>query len=153
MTKIVTEQEGGNATDSIRRMIDQRLRNRAADESAAAAALEHIDEDAICAFVEGRLEEAEAAPVVSHLIVCPSCRHATALLIRFESQVEAENDPTPVESPGRVRLLLERMAAGLTPSLEEDAVFAYQNPETEQDENAQLTDRNPGKPEESTEVK
>lgn len=130
MTKIVTEQKGGNATDSIRRMIDQRLRNRAADESAAAATLEHIDEDAICAFVEGRLEEAEAAPVVSHLIVCASCRHATALLIRFESQVEAENDPTPVESPGRVRLLLERMAAGLT--LEEDAVFAYQNPEPDQ---------------------
>ena len=134
MTKIVTEQEGGNATDSIRRMIDRRLRNRAADESAAAATAthEHIDEDAICAFVEGRLEEAEAAPVVSHLIVCASCRHATALLIRFESQVEAENDPTPVESPGRVRLLLERMAAGLTPSLEEDAVFAYQNPEPDQ---------------------
>jgi len=130
VTKIVTEQKGGNATDSIRRMIDQRLRNRAADESAAAATLEHIDEDAICAFVEGRLEEAEAAPVVSHLIVCASCRHATALLIRFESQVEAENDPTPVESPGRVRLLLERMAAGLT--LEEDAVFAYQNPEPDQ---------------------
>lgn len=130
MTKIVTEQEGGNATDSIRRMIDQRLRNRAADESAATAG--HIDEDAICAFVEGRLEDAEAAPVVSHLIVCASCRHATALLIRFESHFEAENDPTPVESPGRVRSLLERMAAGLTPSLEEDAVFAYQNPEPDQ---------------------
>ena len=52
MTKIVTEQEGGNATDSIRRMIDQRLRNRAADESAAVATVEHIDEDAICAFVD-----------------------------------------------------------------------------------------------------
>lgn len=148
MTKIVAEQEGGNATDSIRRMIDQRLRNRAADESAAAATVEHIDEDSICAFVEGCLEEAEAAPVVSHLIVCASCRHATALLIRFESHFEAENDPAPVESPGRVRLLLERMAAGLTPSLEEDAVFAYQNPETEPDENAELTERSPEKPEE-----
>lgn len=130
MTKIVKEQEGGRETESIRQMIDQRLKSRTAHESAAIAA--HIDEDAICAFVEGRLDEVEAAPVVSHLIVCASCRHATALLIRFESHFEAENDPTPVESPGRVRLLLARMAAGLTPALEEDAVFAYQNPETDQ---------------------
>jgi putative zinc finger protein len=144
VTKMVTEQKGGNATDTIRQMIDRRLKTRTADESAAAPTAGHMDEDAIGAFVEGRLEEAEAAPVISHLIGCASCRHATALLIRFESQFESENGPTPIESPGRVHLLLERLAAGITPSLEEDAVFAYQNPEPEPDENAELTERNPG---------
>lgn len=130
MTKMATEQEGGNATDTIRQMIDQRLKTRAHE--SAATATEHIDEDAISAFVEGRLEDAEAAPVISHLIGCASCRHATALLIRFESQFESGNDPTPVESPGRVRRLLERITAGFTPSPEEDAVFAYQNPESDE---------------------
>jgi hypothetical protein len=127
---MATEQEGGNATDTIRQMIDQRLKTRAHE--SAATATEHLDEDAISAFVEGRLEDSEAAPVMSHLIGCASCRHATALLIRFESQLESENDPTPVESPGRFRLLLERITAGFTPSPEEDAVFAYQNPESDE---------------------
>jgi hypothetical protein len=143
----MTEQEGGTETETIRYMIDQRLKARIADESAAPSDA-HIDEDSICAFVEGRLEEAEASPVVSHLIVCASCRHTTALLIRFESRFESEDDPTPDESPGRVRLLLERLTAGFTPSVEEDAVFAYQNPEPELDENAELIERNPKKPEE-----
>ena len=128
MTKKVTEQEGGTETETIRYMIDQRLKARTADASAAPLDA-HVDEDAICAFVEGRLDEAESAPVVSHLIACSSCRHATALLIRFESQFEGENDPTPDEGPGRMRLLLERLAAGFTPSVEEDAVFAYQDPD------------------------
>ena len=142
MTKMVTEQEGGNATDTIRQMIDQRLKARTVDETAATGG--HLDEDAICAFVEGRLDEPEAAPVISHLIGCASCRHTTALLIRFESQFEFEKDPTPIESPGRVHLLLERLAAGFTHSLEEDAVFAYQNPESDPDENAEPTEKNPG---------
>jgi hypothetical protein len=140
----MTEQEGGTGTETIRYMIDQRLKARTADESAAPSNT-HIDEDSICAFVEGRLEEAEASPVISHLIVCASCRHTTALLIRFESQFEPENDSTPDESPGRVRLLLERLAAGFTPSVEEDAVFAYQNPEPEQTPEA-VDEETPEKP-------
>jgi len=147
VTKIVTEPEGGAETDTIRYLIDQRLKARTADESAAPSGA-HIDEDAICAFVEGRLEEAEASPLVSHLIVCASCRHTTALLIRFESRFESENEPAPDENPGRLRMLLERLAAGLTPSVEEDAVFAYQDPEPDPDENPELTERNPTKPEE-----
>ena len=147
MTKMVKEQESGTETETIRYMIDQRLKARTADSAAVLDA--HIDEDAICAFVEGRLEEAEASPVVSHLIACASCRHTTALLIRLESQFEPENDPAPIESPGRMRLLLERLATGFAPSLEEDAVFAYQNPEPEPDGNAELTtERNSEKPEE-----
>ena len=131
MKKKLTEQEGGTETETIRYMIDQRLKARVPEQSAAPLSA-HVDEDAICAFVEGRLEEAEASPVISHLITCASCRHTTALLIRFESQFGPEQDPAPDEGPGRVRLLLERLAAGFTPPLEEDAVFAYQNPEPDQ---------------------
>jgi hypothetical protein len=124
----------------IRYMIDQRLKARASDESTVPADA-HLDEDAISAFVEGRLVEAESAPLVSHLIVCASCRHATAQLIRVESQFKPEDEPTPDESPGRVGLLLERLAAGFTPALEEDAVFAYQEPEPPQ--NGELVGEEP----------
>lgn len=89
----------------------------------------HPDEDTICAFVEGRLEEAGSSQMVSHLIACRSCRHTTAQLTRLDSQINAENDsPLLDEGPGRVRLMLEGLALRLIPSSEEDVVFAYQNP-------------------------
>jgi hypothetical protein len=128
VTEKVKEPKGGM---EIRYLIDQRLKARASAKTAVPGDA-HLDEDAISAFVEGRLVEAESAPLVSHLILCASCRHATALLIRVESQFQPEPDPTPDESPGRVGLLLERLAAGFTPSLEEDAVFAYQEPGPDQ---------------------
>jgi hypothetical protein len=137
VTEKVTETKGAM---EIRHLIDQRLKARASDESAVPADA-HLDDDAICAFVEGRLVETEAAPLISHLILCSSCRHATALLLRVESQFKPEDDPTPDESPGRVGLLLERLAAGFTPSLEEDAVFAYQDPEP--DRNAESVGQEP----------
>ena len=145
MTKKVTEQERGTATETIRYMIDQRLKSRTPHEPAAPLDA-HLDEDAICAFVEGRLDEAESSPVISHLITCASCRHTSALLIRAESQFEPADDPTLDEGPGRVRSLLERLAAGLTPSPEEDAVFAYQNPEPDQNADA-VSEVKPKKPE------
>jgi hypothetical protein len=114
-------------------MIDRRLQDRLA--GATAAAENHLDEDAICAFVEGRLDEAEAAPVVSHLIACSSCRRETAQLVRFEAQFEAENESaTMAAEPGRVRQFFDRLSSSLSPLIEEDAVFAYQEPvATDQD--------------------
>ena len=89
----------------------------------------HPDEDTICAFVEGRLEEAGSSQMVSHLIACGSCRHTTAQLSRLDSQINAENDSLlQDEAPGRLRLLLEGLVSRVTPASEEDAVFAYQNP-------------------------
>jgi hypothetical protein len=111
-------------------MIHERLKARLATESPSVET--HLDEDAICAFVEGRLEEAEVSPVVSHLIACTPCRHTTAQLIRLGSQFDTETELTALEeSPGRMRLLLDRLASRLAPSFEEDAVFAYQEPEAE----------------------
>ena len=115
-------------TEAIRQMIHGRLQARLATEPLAREP--HLDEDAICAFVEGRLEEGEASPVISHLIACPSCRHMTAQLIRLGTQFETENQLAALpESPGRMRVFFDDLAARLTPSLEEDAVFAYQEPE------------------------
>src|SRR5258708_30644789 len=132
--KALTSEKAKKETETIRYLIHQRLKTRA--ESLPGPLEAHLDEDAICAFVEGRLEEAESAPVITHLVACAPCRHTTAQLIRLESQFDLESDPTPVEDPGPVRSLLEHLASRITPSFEEDAVFAYQDPEL--DQNAEL---------------
>jgi hypothetical protein len=132
-------------------MIHQRLKARLPAESLPAPFDVHLDEDAICAFVEGRLEEAESSPVISHLVACASCRHTTAQLVRLETEFNPENDSTSAdESPGRLRQFLERTAAHVTPSVEEytgDSVFAYQIPAEPGQDSEVTTQTTPGKPE------
>jgi anti-sigma factor RsiW len=144
VTENVTRPDAKKQTEAIRYMIHERLRARLATESSALE--NHLDEDAICAFVEGRLEEAEVSPVISHLIACASCRQTTAQLVRFDSQFDPENELTPLEeSTGRVPLLLDRLASRLAPSFEEDAVFAYQDPAAEPDHGTEvITESKPG---------
>lgn len=132
MTEPVNRQKEREETAAIRFMIHQRLKTRTVVEAVPDPLAVHLDADAICSFVEGRLEAAESAPMISHLVGCSFCRQTTAQLIRLESQFDSETDSTtPDESPGRLRLIFERLASGLTPSVEEDVVFAYQNPETD----------------------
>ena len=143
----MTGENAKKETETIRYLIHQRLKTRVPAESLPEPVDAHLDEDAICAFVEGRLEEAESAPVITHLVACAPCRQTTAQLIRLESQFNPESDPPPVESTGPVRSLLEHLASRITPSFEEDAVFAYQDPET--DQNSKLVgEGTPEKPEE-----
>ena len=91
----------------------------------------HLDEDALNAFVEGRLGETEARPVVKHLVACSYCRHATSQLVRLEAETGPATAPVQnlaPDEPGRIRRLLEDLAARVLPSSEEDAVFAYHAP-------------------------
>ena len=137
MTETVTRPEAKKETEAIRYLIHERLKARLATESRPLE--NHLDEDAMCAFVEGRLEEAESSPVISHLIACASCRQTTAQLIRLGSQFDPENDSTASEeSPGRVPFL-ERLASRLAPSFEEDAVFAYHDPAAKADQTKDVT--------------
>ena len=128
----MTGQKLNAETEVIRRLIDRRLKTRLAAEAVVAHFDDHLDEDAISAFVEGRLEEAESSSLISHLVQCSSCRYTTGQLVRLESQFDPEIEASAEESPGRVRSFIESLAARVTPSFEEDAVFAYQNPEPDQ---------------------
>jgi hypothetical protein len=128
-------------------MIHHRLKVLAQVETARIPSGAHLDEDTICAFVEGRLGESESGPIVSHLIACGSCRRTSAQLIRLESQISAEDGSTAAEkSSSRVREFLEKLAAHVAPSSETDAVFAYQNPPGNPDQTAPVTPQStPGK--------
>jgi hypothetical protein len=128
----VTEQKPNAETETIRQLIDRRLKSRLAAEAVVAHSDDHFDEDAISAFVEGRLQEAESSSLISHLVQCSSCRDTTAQLVRLESDFDSEIEASAEESPGRVRSFIESLAARITPSFEEDAVFAYQNPEPDE---------------------
>jgi hypothetical protein len=120
-------------TEAIRRLIDRRLKTRLSAEAVVAHFDDHPDDDSIAAFVEGRLEDNESSPLISHLVQCSSCRYTTAQLVRLESQVDPESEATADESPGRMRSFIESLAARITPSSEEDVVFAYQNPDPDHD--------------------
>lgn len=119
--------------EAIRNLIHQRLKSCPPAETLAIASGEHLDEDAIAAFVESRVSENESSAIVSHLIACAPCRAASARLIRLESlAIEGDEVTIPEQSPSRLRQFLADLAAQVVPSSGEDAVFAYQNPDPDQ---------------------
>jgi hypothetical protein len=144
----VTSPQANRETEAIRYLIHQRLKARLPPESPASG---HLDEDTISAFVEGRLEEPESSPVISHLIACTACRQTTSQLIRLEAQFDAESEPRALdEDPGGMPSLLERLTARLTPSFEEDVVFAYQDPSSQTEDGADgVPGSKPEKPEDA----
>ncbi len=121
-------------TQSLRKLIDHRLNATAASELASAAAGSHIDEDTIAAFIEGRLRDDECQPVVAHLAACGLCRRTSAQFVRLENQVDDAALPElEREEPGSFESILARLRSAV-PSANEEVVFAYQNPEDDEDQ-------------------
>ena len=117
-------------TETVRDLIDHRLKSVAAAELRDASFDSHIDEDTIAAYIEGRLTEIECKPVLAHLAACGLCRRASAQIVKLENQIDA--DPVTdisAEGPGRLEALLSRLGSAV--SVDEDVVFAYQNPDEE----------------------
>ena len=127
--------EADKEMEAIRNLIDQRLRSGPPAETIAPASQAHLDEDSLSAFVESSISDNESSSIVSHLIACVSCRDASARLIRLESlQLEDDEVTIPEQSPSRLRQFLADLAAQVVTSSGEDAVFAYQNPDTDQED-------------------
>ncbi len=102
--------------------------------------VEHLDEDALSAFVGGELSEREAAPLVTHLVNCAQCRHTTAELTRLQDEfadepiARGELAPASDAQRSRLRRFLDAISASITPDADDGAVFAYHEPETEDEE-------------------
>lgn len=92
----------------------------------------HLDEDALSAFVEGRLSETESSPLIQHLVACGYCRQATVQLVRLDTETFVSQTPTAQtlreEEPGRIRRLLDDLASRVLPAHDEETVFAYHAP-------------------------
>lgn len=131
------QKKNGPDTDVARRMVEAHLRYREQLNPAGGAG-EHLDEDRLAAFVEGCLTEAESAPLVAHMVGCSFCRRATAQLVRLEEELGdlAPAHVSEAPEPGRIRRLLDSLAARVLPQSDEPAVFAYHAPaeDFEQDE-------------------
>jgi hypothetical protein len=127
--------------EAIREMIDHRLKSLSEAATVDLPSASHLDEDTISAFVEGHLSPGESKPVVAHLTVCHSCRHASAQLVRLENQIDADSTPESLEEePGRLQAFISNLSS-LVPSAGEEVVFAYQNPQVEEDsEKANVSD-------------
>jgi len=134
------KQKGDPQVAAIRRLIDARLKARTR-QNAARAVAGHPDEDVINAFVEGWLEESDSKSLISHLVSCPSCLHLTAQLIRSDPATEDVVSPSAAADQGPLQRFFERLATGVMPSTQEDAVFAYQDKgETESAEKPESKD-------------
>lgn len=116
-------------SERLRRIVHEHLRRRASLAQSPTVGA-HLDEDALNAFVEGRLSEIESAPLIKHLVSCINCRQITAQLVRLEMEIadDAVGAPLSTEKPGHIRTFLSELAARVLPSSNEDVVFAYHAP-------------------------
>ena len=115
----------------MREIVAQRLKSVAVSELSNLPAGSHLDEDLIAAFVEGRLTDTECKPVLSHLAACGFCRRTSAQFVQLENQIDADITTSTDEEPGRLEALLSRLRSAV-PSVNDEVVFAYENPPEDQ---------------------
>src|ERR1700736_2607053 len=97
--------------EGIRRMIHQRLHQRAALEPPLIPG-SHLDEDTLAAYTEARLSQEEESPVIAHLVACRGCRRVTTDLVRLEEKLGPEDMQPDSSSDGsRLKRLLKDLAS------------------------------------------
>jgi hypothetical protein len=131
-----------NKKDRMREIVAQRLKSVAASELSNLPAGSHVDEDLIAAFVEGRLTDTECRPVLSHLAACGLCRRTSAQFVQLENQIDADIATPADEEPGRLEALFSRLRSAV-PTASEEVVFAYENPEEEEQANERAQSQEP----------
>ena len=114
-------------TETIRDLIDHRLKAVAAVELRDAPTESHIGEDTIAAYIEGRLAENECKPVLAHLAACGFCRRVSAQIVQLENQIDDEVSADVAEGePGRLEALFSGLRSDV-PLASEEVVFAYES--------------------------
>jgi len=94
----------------------------------------HLDEDTLNAFLEGRIDERQAMPVVNHLSACSFCRHISTELVRLDLEFADMDEPVRTQEssePAKVSSILSGILSRIFGS-NEAAVFAHE--EREEDE-------------------
>lgn len=91
---------------------------------------QHLDDDSLSAFVEGRLSETELKPITTHLIDCGFCRNVTAELVRLEFAFADDTAVLTTESPTKVSEVMNGFFSRLFGSSIGE-VFAHQESDEE----------------------
>lgn len=90
----------------------------------------HLDEDLLTAFVEGRVSEYEMPSLIKHLVDCSFCLHVTSELAKL-SEAFAEDEfiaATPSKEPTKVADVLSGLLSRIFGS-NDGVVFAHQEQE------------------------
>ena len=118
----------------IQGLLDRFLRVRSANNNFRESE-NHLDEDSLNAFVEGKISEREAPAVVSHLVDCSFCLNVTSELTRL-SDAFAEDEviiPNAVKEPTKVSEVLSGLLSRIF-GTNDGAVFAHQQEEEKEEE-------------------
>jgi hypothetical protein len=103
----------------------------------------HLDEDLLSAFIEGKLNQRETAPIIRHLVGCQMCRHVTAQLVQLEFEL-SENTVIPHSKQaetGRFAEFWNFLTARVFNLNDNSAVFAHHDT-TETPDSAAPADEN-----------
>jgi hypothetical protein len=123
------ETRGNNNTEDsrIQGLLGSYLTARSLDTPEETADVQHLDQDSMTAFVEGRLSEREATPMVDHMVDCSFCRHVTAELVRLDFEFADEPAPVVQEAaePSRIAEVLNGILSRIFGSRDSAAVFAH----------------------------
>ena len=104
--------------------------------SSAANPGSHLDEDALGAFVEGRLTRRESSAILRHLVDCSFCLHVTGELAKLEMAFsdEAVTASVPTAEPTKISDVLSGLLSRIFGTQNDAAVFAHHESEENQED-------------------
>ena len=127
----------------IQGLVDRYLHFRSANTSISDND-NHLDEDSLTAFVEGKLGERDSPSIIKHLIDCSFCLHVTGDLAKLNA-VFAEEEVVismTAKEPTKISEVLNGLLSRFF-GTSDNAVFAHQ--EDKEDELEKDDQKNPDK--------
>jgi hypothetical protein len=99
----------------------------------------HLDEDSLTAFVEGKLSERESPSIIKHLVDCSFCLHVTGELAKMNA-VFADDEVAvaiPTAQPTRISEVLNNLLSRIFGTPDPGAVFAHEEKEETEEEKSE----------------
>lgn len=117
----------------IQGLLDRFLKVRNTDSSQKQIE-NHLDEDSLNAFVEGRITEFEAPAIIKHISSCSFCLHVTSELVKLETAFETNEMPVTEkqQEPAKISEVLSGILSKIFGTTE-GAVFAHQEEKPEEE--------------------
>ncbi len=90
----------------------------------------HLDEDSLTAFVEGKLNERESPSIIKHLVECSFCLNVTGELAKLNAVFAEDEMPISVQTaqPTKVSEILSGLLSRIF-GTNDGAVFAHEEKE------------------------
>ncbi|HRH42148.1 MAG TPA: hypothetical protein PKY82_10920 [Pyrinomonadaceae bacterium] len=103
----------------------------------------HLDEDSLTAFVEGKVNERESPNIIRHLVNCSFCLNVTGELAKLS--IAFADDEVVVPNPTKEPMKISEVLGGIMSRIfgtNDGAVFAHEErEENEEDQKDQEEDK------------